>query len=117
MFSLCGKCVLTSNTVQCCHETEEETLTGTWVIDDVRLALEKGYWILEIYEYCEYNVTRYDPENREGGLFADNIDTFLKLNSEASGYPNRVQIPADEERYIESFWKSRGEVRQRGNQA
>jgi hypothetical protein len=44
-------------------------LTGTWVIDKVRMAVQKGYRILEIHEVYEYKVTRYDPETREGGLF------------------------------------------------
>ena len=56
----------------------------------------------------EYNVSRYDPETREGGLFAGYIDTFLKLKAEAIGYPAWVRSPADEERYIESFCKSEG---------
>ena len=43
MFSLCRTCVLTSNTGQCCHKTEEErALTCTWVIDEVGLAVQKG---------------------------------------------------------------------------
>ena len=42
---------------------EERALTGTWVIGDVRLAMQKGYRILEIHELYEY-VTRYDPETR-----------------------------------------------------
>jgi len=50
-----------------------------------------------VYEY----VTRYDPETREGGLFAGYIDTFLKMKAEASGYPGWVRSPVDEERYIE----------------
>ena len=48
----------------------------------------------------EYNVTTYDPETLEGGLFAGYIDTFLKLKVEASGYPAWVQTPAGEELYI-----------------
>ena len=56
----------------------------------------------------EYKVTRYDPETQEGGLFVGYIDTFLKLKAEACGYPAWVRTPADEERYIESFWKSEG---------
>jgi len=43
-----------------------------------------------------------------GGLFAGYIDTFLKLKAEASGYHAWVQITAEEERCIESFWKSEG---------
>ena len=41
-FCLCGTCAVTSNTEECCHTTDEErALTGTWVIDDVRLAVQK----------------------------------------------------------------------------
>jgi hypothetical protein len=74
----------------------------------VRLAVQKGYRVLEIHEVYEYKVTRYDPETQEGGLFVGYIDTFLKLKAEACGYPAWVRTPADEERYIESFWKSEG---------
>ena len=77
MFSLCPTCVLTSNTGDCCHKTDEEmALTGTWVINEVRLAVQKGYRILEIYELYEYNVPRYDPETPESGLFVDYIELF-----------------------------------------
>jgi len=51
------------------------------------------------------NVTRYDPETREGGLFAGYIVTFLKWKAEAIGYPACFRSLADEKRYIESFWK------------
>ena len=109
MFSLCQTCVLTANTGECHHKTDEErALTGTWVITEVWLAVQKGYRILEIPEVYEFKVTRYDPETREGDLFAGYIDTFLKLKVEASGYPAWVRTPADEELYIESFWKSEG---------
>ena len=64
--------------------------------------------MLEIHELYEYNVTRHEPETREGGLFDGYIDTFLKLKAEASGNPAWVRTPADEERYIETFWKSEG---------
>jgi len=51
-------------------------LTGTWVIDEVRLAVQNGYRILEIHEVYEYKVIRYDPETQEGGLFAGYIHFF-----------------------------------------
>ena len=82
-FCLCRTCVLTSHTGECCYTANEETaLTGTCVIDEVRLAVDKGYGILKIYEVYEYQVTRYDTETHDGGLFADYIDKFLKLKSE-----------------------------------
>jgi hypothetical protein len=49
--------------------------------------VQKEYRVKEVHEVYEYNVTRYYPETREGGLFAGYIDTFLKFNAEASGYP------------------------------
>ena len=51
----------------------------------------------------EYEVTKYDPHTREEGLFADYINTFLKIKAEASGYPAWVRNPEDEERYVETF--------------
>ena len=44
---------------------------NTWVIDEVRLAVENVYKILEIYEVYEYHVTQYDPKTAEGGFFVD----------------------------------------------
>jgi hypothetical protein len=47
--------VLNLNTKECHHKTDEErALTGTCVIDEVRLAVQKGYRILEIHEVYEY---------------------------------------------------------------
>jgi len=83
LFCLCRSCVLEHNiSEQCTHTADvERTLTGTWVIDEVRLAVEKGYKVLEIYEVYEYQVTQYNPETGEGGLFVDYINTFLKLKA------------------------------------
>jgi len=50
MFYLCRTCVLTSNEECVQTRDEDRALTGTWVTDEVRLAVEKGYRILEIYE-------------------------------------------------------------------
>ena len=70
MFCLCRTCVLTSITGEYCHTTDEErALTGTWIIDEVRLAMQKGYKILEVHELYE-SVIRYDPQTSKGGLFA-----------------------------------------------
>ena len=81
MFCLCRTCVRTSPSVEECVHTrnEDRALTGTWVMVEVRLAVEKGYRILEIYEVYEYQVTQYNPETGEGGLFVASINTFLKL--------------------------------------
>jgi len=83
-------------------------MEGTWVIEEVLLAVDKRYKILEILEVYEYEVTRYDPDTGEGGLFVDYINTFLKLKAEASGYPSWVRTADDEDRYIDQFCQSEG---------
>jgi len=55
-------------------------------MDEVRLAEEKGYRILEIYEVYEYQVTQYGPETGEGGNFVDYINNFLKLKAIPAGF-------------------------------
>jgi hypothetical protein len=70
-------------------------LDGTWDIDDVRLAVAKGYKILQIQEVYQYEVRQYNPETNDGGLFVEYINTFLKVKAEASGYPSWVLTPDD----------------------
>jgi len=72
-------------------------------MEEVRLAVQKAYKILEIQEVYEYKVSQYNPETGDGGLFVNYIKTFLKLKAEASGYPGWVRSPEDEDRYVQSF--------------
>ena len=64
--------------------------------------------VLDVIEVHEYEVVKYDPQTREGGLFADYINMFLILKAEASGYPIWIRTPEDEERYIETFYAREG---------
>ena len=104
-FCLCRSCVFERNiSGECKHlRDDERALIGTWVLDEVRLAVENVYRFLDIYEVYEYQITQYNRETAEGGLFVEYINTFLKLKAEASGYPSWVRCPEDEERYIHSF--------------
>jgi len=77
-------------------------------MDEVRLAVEKGYRILEFDEVYENQVTQYNTETGAGGLFVHYINTFLKLKAEPSGYPGWVRNREEEEQYVESFWKNEG---------
>jgi len=74
----------------------------------VKLAVQKGYRTLKIHEVYEYQLTQYNPETGEGGLFVNYINKFLKLKSETSGYHGWVRSPEEEDRYVESFWQSEG---------
>jgi hypothetical protein len=94
---------------KCTHtEVKERALTGTWVLDEVRLAVQKGFKVLQVYEAFEYQTTQYDPQSREGGLFVEYINTFLKLKAEASGFPVWVRTHDNEESYIKAFYESKG---------
>jgi len=71
-------------------------------MDVVRMAVEKGYRIFEIYDVYEYQVKQYNPETGEGIIFVSYINTFLKLKVDTSGYLGWVHRREDEDRYIES---------------
>ena len=48
-------------------------------------------------------ITKYNPENKERGLFASYINTFLKYKEEASGPPEWINTPNDAKRYIDLY--------------
>jgi hypothetical protein len=55
-------------------------LTGTWVTDELKKALEKGILVQRIYEVWHFDGTeQYDPKTKTGGLF--------KLSVTISGCP------------------------------
>ena len=92
---------------QCQHFSDaERAISDTWVLDEIRMAVTKGYRIVEIHEVYEYAVTQYDKTSGEGVLFLNYINTFLKLKAEASGFPSWVRTPSDEYRYIAEFRQS-----------
>jgi len=102
-------CLRADTTGKCPHFSDaERCLDGTWVIDEVRLAVNKGYNILEIQELYQYEVTQYNPDTSKGGLFVEYINPFLKLKAEASGYPSWARTPDDEDLYIRKFYQSEG---------
>lgn len=103
MFVLCNKCGLKMNQGTCDHEIEERTLLGTWVVAEVRLALEKGYELLEVYEIWKYNTTQFDKSAGVQGLFSELIDKFLKIKTEASGWPRDCVTEAERLTFIEKF--------------
>jgi hypothetical protein len=46
------------------------------ILDEIRLDVQHGYKLVEFHEVYEYQVTQYDPESGDGGLFVE----FLKLS-------------------------------------
>jgi len=80
---------------------------GTLVMDDVRLALKKGYRILEIYEFYEYQSFNTNPKHARVG-FSSTTQKPFELKAEASGYSGWVRCSEDEEQYVEAFCKNEG---------
>ncbi|XP_055856072.1 uncharacterized protein LOC129919242 [Episyrphus balteatus] len=126
MFSLCRSCSDERNVESLCSHTDEQrALVGTWVIDEVNKAVEKGYIILNIFEIWEYNVVQYNPDkNSDDGLFTSMMNKFLKIKQEASGWPKNIQLEFSEicnnpgkrslaKLILNSFW---GKFGQRENQ-
>jgi hypothetical protein len=119
LFCFCRSCAIQQNRIEdCTHEmVAERALTGTWILDEILLAVQHGYEVVEVHEVNEYQVTRYDPQTGDGDLFAQCSNMFLKLKAEASGYPNWVQCPADEDMYLSEFQASEGILLDRDNTA
>ena len=65
----------------CTHSEQQRTITGTWCTPEVEKAVELGYVIQHIYEVWHFK------ESREG-LFAEYVNTWLKVKQETSGWPS-----------------------------
>jgi hypothetical protein len=86
MFSLCRLCTEINQQTPCHHNNEERAFTGTWVTDELKMAIDKGYIVDTIYEIWHFDhVEQYDPRSKTGGIFTEYINTFLKMKQEASG--------------------------------
>ena len=109
MFVLCRTCAETANQVACAHTDNQRALTGTWVSVELHKALEIGYTVSKIYEVWQYDeITVYDSDTDEGGLFAQYMNTFMKLKMEASGYPSCCTTDDSKRRYIDRVREHEG---------
>jgi hypothetical protein len=106
MFPLCRLCAEELNEGACAHTDEQRQITGTWVSDELKKAVQMGYVIKKIHEVWQYTTTQFD--GKTGGLFVDYINKFLKLKQEASGWPEWCAADQDKERYIADFKKKEG---------
>ena len=92
-FPLCKTCVDMNHTktfeklflsAECEHDDYQKRMFwGTFVTKELRLALLKGYRIVDVSE-----VWSWKEEKRSKELFKRYINTFLKLKTEASGWPH-----------------------------
>jgi len=110
MFGLCRACIneCSQDSGECTHNEEERALIGTWVIDEVNKAIEKGYKLLKTYEIWSYEVTQYDKTNNVEGLFTPMMNKFFRLKQQASGWPAKCQTHEEKTAYIGEFLEREG---------
>jgi hypothetical protein len=88
----------------CDHSDNDRSFTGTWTTVEVMEAINQGYKVLEIYEVLHYDETEQnDPITKSGGLFTSYINKFLKMKTEASGYPPGVTTDILKDKYINDY--------------
>ena len=105
-FPLYQTCTENENHSPCLCSAEDRTMTGPWCTPELQTAVRLGYRVLKIYEVYHWKeTTRYDPETKEGGLFASYINTFLKFKQEASGPMDWVKTPNDAQEYIDWYFE------------
>ena len=64
-----------------CDQTEDErALTGTWCTPELEKVVEMGYVISHVHEVWHFEETCH-------GLFAEYVNTWLKIKVEVSGLP------------------------------
>lgn len=65
MFSLCRTCTENYQQTSCKHSDSERAMIGTWVTDELKMALKQGYTLLHIYEVWHFQtLSQYDPETK-----------------------------------------------------
>lgn len=100
VFALCNKCA-EDQCEQCTHTVDERCLVGTWVTEEVKLAIEHGYVIHTLYEVWHFPKTT-------STLFSGYVDTFIKSKTEASGYPTWVNSEEDKQQYKQMYLEKEG---------
>ena len=96
------------NQSSCTHPVEERCIVGTWIVDEVREAVDMGHSLVDEFEFWENSVTCFDIGTNSGGLCAEYVDMFLKLKEESSGFPSWFQSDDQKDRYIEDYRRAEG---------
>ena len=109
-FPLCQTCMeeemtkpLLEKSCLCRHTPEQRTLRGTWCTPEIQKAVELGYTLIKIHE-----VYHFLPNQRKKGLFAEYVNTWLKIKQESAGYPAWANTPEDKAAYVQRYKQREG---------
>ena len=102
-FPLCAACVkeqqqvpMLQRTPICEHSPEQRLLRGTWCTPEINEAMRMGYQLKAVHEVWHF-------EDSARGLFAEYVNTWLKIKTEASGWPANCTTEEEKEDYIRRF--------------
>ena len=102
-FPLCAACVKTQQQVPmlertplCDHSPEQRLLRGTWCTPEINKAMRMGYELKAVHEVWHF-------QDSASGLFAEYVNTWLKIKTEASGWPAKCTTEEEKEDYIRRF--------------
>lgn len=115
LFALCRTCCEETRKGTCDHDKKDREFSGTWVVDELRKAIQLGYKITEIFIIWQYKTTQYDRKTNTGGLFAEYINTFLKLKQQASGWPEWCIDDESKNKYLRVYEKGEGVILDKNN--
>ena len=108
-FALCKTCASTEQQTPCRHGDKARAFRGVWISEELKKAVSLGYKITKIHEVWHFEeTTEYDMRTKEGGLFAEYINTFLKVKQESSGWPKGVESEEDKDNYIKQYFEHEG---------
>ena len=108
-FPLCYKCACNENEDMCTCLDNDRMFTHTYCTPELEVAINMGYTIIQIHEVLHWKETEmYNPVTKQGGLFTQYINTFLKLKQESSGYPQNVKSEEEKQAYIDQYLDHEG---------
>ena len=101
-FPLCRTCVqeeqvkpMLHRTDYCHHSDVDRMQCGTWCAPELVKAVENGYTLVMIHE-----VWHFPEHQHRTGLFADYVNTWLRLKHESTGWPSWCQTVEQKREYI-----------------
>ena len=107
-FPLCAACVKTQQelpmlkrTPICDHSRPERMLVGTWCTPEIKEARKRGYELVKVHEVWHFKETSV-------GLFKDYVNAWLKIKTEASGWPASCDTEERKRDYIQRFQAREG---------
>ena len=104
-FPLCARCADLELLDSCTCTREQRSWVGTYCTVELQKALLKGYEF-KVYEVYHWDkTTKYDTVSKKGGLFTSYVNTFLKIKTEASGFPVNCVTDADKITYVKDFYE------------